>query len=215
MFSRCYGLQTVGLRYFNVFGQRQDPEGPYAAIIPRWIAAIFSGKSVYINGDGESSRDFRYVENVVQANLLSALAHPPVGASEVFNVAVGERTTLNQLFTALADALAPIVAPKRFDPPIFWNFGPGDVRHSLADTSHASRVIGDAPTHGFATGCARPSMGMPRNSAPPQTDVGRAGQRRPVTPRYPTPAAAVRPRPISAWPCVVWPDALYVASARF
>jgi len=154
VFSRCYGLQTVGLRYFNVFGQRQDPEGPYAAVIPRWVNAMLSGEPVHVNGDGESSRDFCCVTNVVQANLLSALADLPDAASEVFNVAAGERTTLNQLFAALAEAIAPMIAPRPIAPPVFRDFRPGDVRHSLADIGHAARTIGYAPTHGFGEGLA-------------------------------------------------------------
>lgn len=156
VFHRCYGLQAVGLRYFNVYGPRQDPNGPYAAVIPKWIDALIGGEPVRINGDGETSRDFCYVANVVQANLLAATAPPgPAGeAPGVYNVAVGERTTLNQLFQWLRDLLAPRfpgVAARRAE---HGDFRPGDVRHSLADISRARERLGYQPTHRTAEGLA-------------------------------------------------------------
>src|SRR5438874_745639 len=106
VFARCYGMQTVGLRYFNVFGPRQDPEGAYAAVIPKWIAAMLRGEPVYINGDGETARDFCYIDNVVQVNLLAAVVRNPAALNQVYNVAVGEQTSLNQLFGLLREFLA-------------------------------------------------------------------------------------------------------------
>lgn len=155
VFGRCYGLQTIGLRYFNVFGPRQDPEGAYAAVIPKWIAALITDEPIYINGDGETSRDFCYIANVVQANLLAATAPLSDGDSHVFNVSVAERTTLNQLYRLLRDKLA--ARPDRFlgvtdKQPIYREFRPGDVRHSLADISRAQKSLGFVPTHRLAEG---------------------------------------------------------------
>src|SRR5581483_11710353 len=107
VFSRAYGLDSIGLRYFNVFGPRQDPEGSYAAVIPKWIAALLKGQPVYINGDGETTRDFCHVSNVVQANLLAAALPDPGLANQVYNVALGERTTLNELFDIVSRVVAP------------------------------------------------------------------------------------------------------------
>jgi UDP-N-acetylglucosamine 4-epimerase len=147
VFARCYGLNSLGLRYFNIFGPRQDPEGAYAAVIPKWIAQFVSGDPVYINGDGETSRDFCYVENAVQANLLAATTENPAALNEVFNIAVGERTTLNELFelerTSLMEHFAHVCERK----PHYREFREGDVRHSLADISKARELLGYAPTH--------------------------------------------------------------------
>lgn len=106
VFARSYGFQCIGLRYFNVFGQRQDPNGAYAAVIPKWTAAMIQGQDVFINGDGETSRDFCFIENTVQANLLAATTSSEAAKNQVYNVAVGDRTTLNQLFEAIRNALA-------------------------------------------------------------------------------------------------------------
>ena len=114
VFSRCYGLEVVGLRYFNVFGPRQDPEGPYAAVIPLWIAALIKNEPIYINGDGTTSRDFCYVANVVQANLRAATAPKDMAVSGVYNVALNERTTLNELFRLLCDLLGKVERRKNF-----------------------------------------------------------------------------------------------------
>jgi UDP-N-acetylglucosamine 4-epimerase len=154
VFAQCYGVATVGLRYFNVFGARQDPEGAYAAVIPKWIAALIKNEPVYINGDGETSRDFCYVENVVQANLLAATVSNPAALNQAYNVAVNERTTLNQLFYLLRDGLAPANAHLRTRTPEYRDFRPGDVRHSLADISKAAKLLGYAPTHRIAEGLA-------------------------------------------------------------
>jgi UDP-N-acetylglucosamine 4-epimerase len=140
----------VGLRYFNVFGPRQDPNGAYAAVIPKWTDALLKGETVFINGDGESSRDFCFVANAVQANLLAACAADEAN-DQVYNVAVGDRTTLNQLFAALRDALNTSgVSPTT--QPSYRDFRAGDVRHSQADIGKAQCLLGFAPTHRIADG---------------------------------------------------------------
>jgi UDP-N-acetylglucosamine/UDP-N-acetyl-alpha-D-glucosaminouronate 4-epimerase len=150
VFARTYGFRATGLRYFNVFGPRQDPDGAYAAVIPRWAAAMIRNQEVTINGDGESSRDFCYIANAVQANLLTALAPDPV-QGEIFNVAVNGRTSLNALFTKLREALQTVGI--RYDrEPIHGDFRPGDVRHSQADITKAERLLGYAPTHRIEAG---------------------------------------------------------------
>jgi UDP-N-acetylglucosamine 4-epimerase len=150
VFARSYGFETIGLRYFNVFGPRQDPNGAYAAVIPKWTDALIKGEPIYINGDGETSRDFCFVANAVQANLLAACAADE-GKDQVYNVAVGDRTTLNQLFAALRDALQTDgVAPAT--QPVYRDFRAGDVRHSQADIGKAQRLLGYAPTHSIQQG---------------------------------------------------------------
>lgn len=145
-FAQAYGTESVGLRYFNVFGPRQDPEGAYAAVIPLWIAALLRREAIFINGDGETSRDFCFIDNVVQANLLAATTTKADAFNQVYNIAQGGRTTLNELFRLLNEAL------RRRDPtlpeakPVYREFRPGDVRHSLADVSKAQRLLGFAPT---------------------------------------------------------------------
>ncbi|MBI1752392.1 MAG: Vi polysaccharide biosynthesis UDP-N-acetylglucosaminuronic acid C-4 epimerase TviC [Acidobacteria bacterium] len=145
VFGSTYGLQTIGLRYFNVFGRRQSPNGPYAAVIPLWIAGLMRRKAVAINGDGETSRDFCYVENVVQANLLAATATDPAATSQVYNVAFGGRTTLNQLHEKLRSRLARHDAAIGALEPDYRPFRGGDVRHSQADISKAAGLLGYAP----------------------------------------------------------------------
>jgi UDP-N-acetylglucosamine 4-epimerase len=154
VFGRCYGLQTVGLRYFNVFGPRQDPNGAYAAVIPRWIAAMLRGERCSINGDGETSRDFCYIANVVQANLRSGLVEAAEAANQVYNVAAGDRTTLNQLHAALVSQLGVERPELVIEPPAYADFRAGDVRHSLADIGKAGRLLGYAPTHRVHEGLA-------------------------------------------------------------
>lgn len=141
-----YGLEGVGLRYFNVFGPRQDPDGPYAAVIPKWIGQLLAGEPCVIYGDGETSRDFCFVANAVQANLRAALA-PAEATDAVYNIAVGERTTLNELYAALRNALAEKGLVPGDLAPQYDDFRPGDVRHSLADISKARRALGYEPTH--------------------------------------------------------------------
>jgi UDP-N-acetylglucosamine 4-epimerase len=134
-----------GLRYFNVFGPRQDPEGAYAAVIPRWIASLLAGEPVFINGDGETSRDFCYLENVIQANLLSATIQTPEALNQIYNIAVGERTSLNELYGFLRDRLASADPRLTAVRPTYRDFRPGDVRHSHADISKARRLLGYNP----------------------------------------------------------------------
>lgn len=165
VFARAYGLPCVGLRYFNVFGPRQDPAGAYAAVIPRWIAALLEGRPVHIYGDGETSRDFSYVENIIQANLLAATADNPEALNQVFNVAVGETTTLNELFVMIQKALGPldIMNPAQ---PLYDDFRPGDVRHSHADIDKARRLLGYCPTHWVSDGLALAMPWYRRKLAP-------------------------------------------------
>jgi UDP-N-acetylglucosamine 4-epimerase len=154
VFGRCYGMATIGLRYFNVFGARQDPMGAYAAVIPRWVATMLAGQPCVINGDGETSRDFCYVANAVQANLRAALVDRPDALNQVYNVAVGDRTTLKQLHSAIATALERVVPTVRVHPPRFADFRAGDVRHSMADIGKARRLLGYQPTHDVHAGLA-------------------------------------------------------------
>jgi len=146
VFGRCYGLATVGLRYFNVFGPRQDPDGAYAAVIPKWIAALLRDETVFINGDGETSRDFCYIDNVVQANLLAATVQDEAALNQVYNVAVGDQTTLNQLFGSITQLLAREGIAVEDARPTYRDFRAGDVRHSLADISKARTLLGFMPT---------------------------------------------------------------------
>jgi UDP-N-acetylglucosamine 4-epimerase len=155
VFARTYGCEVVGLRYFNVFGPRQAPEGPYAAVIPKWFDALLNGHSVYINGDGETSRDFCYVDNAVQANLLSATTSNPEALGRVFNVAVGERTTLNELFRLIRNEVTSVLPGVAEIVPIYRDFRPGDVRHSLADVSAARQLLGYVPRFRVADGMRR------------------------------------------------------------
>ncbi|MCG8090812.1 MAG: NAD-dependent epimerase/dehydratase family protein [Candidatus Thiodiazotropha endolucinida] len=152
VFARCYDFNTIGLRYFNIFGQRQDPNGAYAAVIPKWVASMIDREDVFINGDGETSRDFCYIDNAVQANLLAATTTNPDATNQVYNVAVGDRTSLNQLFTKIRDILAD-----RFDylsdlAPVYRDFRAGDVRHSLANIDKASSLLGYQPSHNIDQG---------------------------------------------------------------
>jgi UDP-N-acetylglucosamine 4-epimerase len=149
---RSYALPVVGLRYFNVFGPRQDPQGPYAAVIPRWVEELLAGRQPRIFGDGATSRDFCPVANVVQANLLAATAPAGDACGRVFNVALGGRTDLNGLFAALRDGLAALGVDCAAVEAAREDFRPGDVRHSLADVSAARRGLGYAPDVDFAEG---------------------------------------------------------------
>jgi UDP-N-acetylglucosamine 4-epimerase len=152
VFGRCYQLPTIGLRYFNVFGARQDPEGAYAAVIPRWVAAMMSGRPCVINGDGQTSRDFCYIENVVLANLLAALTQDSRAVGQVYNVAAGQRTTLLELHELLASALRERRPGLVVSSPAFADFRAGDVRHSLADISKARTLLGYEPMHDVRAG---------------------------------------------------------------
>jgi UDP-N-acetylglucosamine 4-epimerase len=152
VFARCYGFKTIGLRYFNIFGPRQDPEGAYAAVIPKWIAGMIKNEPIHVNGDGETSRDFCYIDNTVQANLLAATTDNPDAVDQVYNIAVGERTSLNQLYEALRSQLAPRYPHLADARPVYRDFRAGDVLHSLADISKARTLLGYEPTHRIADG---------------------------------------------------------------
>ena len=150
VFHLSYGFKSIGLRYFNVFGKRQDPEGAYAAVIPKWISAIIKKEKVFINGDGETSRDFCFIENVVKANLLAANSDH-LSKHEIFNIAVGDRTSLNDLFTIIRTTLTDYGKEYPYDP-IYRDFRPGDVRHSQADVSKAKRLLKYEPEYSLSKG---------------------------------------------------------------
>ena len=152
VFARTYNFNCIGLRYFNVFGKRQDPNGAYAAVIPKWTAAMISGDTVFINGDGETSRDFCFIDNTVQANILAATADCSA-KNQVYNVAVGDRTTLNDLFNAIRQALSDNVIDVKHDA-VYRGFRAGDVRHSQADVTKAKTLLGYEPTHVIQQGIA-------------------------------------------------------------
>ncbi|HHH38563.1 MAG TPA: Vi polysaccharide biosynthesis UDP-N-acetylglucosaminuronic acid C-4 epimerase TviC [Sedimenticola sp.] len=147
VFARSYGFRSIGLRYFNIFGKRQDPNGAYAAVIPKWVAGLLAGEEVFINGDGETSRDFCYIDNTVQMNLLAATVDDPEATDQVYNVALNDRTSLNELFDAIQARLIqrrPGLRPVR---PVYRDFRAGDVRHSQADIGKAQRLLGYVPSH--------------------------------------------------------------------
>jgi len=164
VFAKVYGLETIGLRYFNVFGPRQDSNGPYAAVIPRWFAALKEGQEVYIYGDGETSRDFCFVENVIQANILAACTKNPDALNQVFNIACGVRTTLNELFNLIREIVFSSITSSDLSDsydhssfiiqhsPIYKEFRPGDIRHSLADISKAKTLLGYIPEYSIKKG---------------------------------------------------------------
>ena len=154
VFASCYGMEMIGLRYFNVFGRRQDPAGQYAAVIPKWISTMLSGEAVEIFGDGETSRDFCYLDNVIQANLLAARAALGSEKAPVLNIAAGGRMTLNELHEVLTSGLAKLKPD--FEPlePCYLDFRPGDVRHSQADISAARQLLGYAPRFDARQGLA-------------------------------------------------------------
>ncbi|MBQ4838286.1 MULTISPECIES: NAD-dependent epimerase/dehydratase family protein [Pseudoalteromonas] len=153
VFAKTYGFKTIGLRYFNVFGKRQDPNGAYAAVIPKWTAAMIQGEDVFINGDGETSRDFCFIENTVQMNILAATA-PDEAKDKVYNVAVGDRTTLNQLYGAIQEALkeCDVIVTAQ---PNYRDFRAGDVRHSQADVSKARDYLGYSPEYRILEGISK------------------------------------------------------------
>lgn len=154
VFARTYGFTTIGLRYFNVFGKRQDPNGAYAAVIPKWSSAMIKGEDVFINGDGETSRDFCFIENTVQANLLSATTTDLSARNQIFNVAVSDRTPLKQLFTTIQRALADngVLYEKE---PIYRDFRIGDVRHSQADINKARNLLNYSPAYDIELGISK------------------------------------------------------------
>ena len=152
VFARTYGFETIGLRYFNIFGKRQDPDGAYAAVIPKWFGGLLEKETVFINGDGETSRDFCFIDNCVQANILAATATDPEAVNQVYNVAFGERTTLNSLYELIREKVAarfPAVAEAQ---PVYRDFRAGDVRHSLADISKAQKMLAYNPEYSIRDG---------------------------------------------------------------
>ena len=150
VFHRSYGFESVGLRYFNVFGPRQDPQGSYAAVIPTWIASLLKDEPVYINGDGHTTRDFCHISNVVQANLLASTTTRSEAVNQVYNIALGERTSLNDLFHALNAVVANSSA--KHSKPVYRDFRPGDIRHSLADITKARQLLGFQPSYHLERG---------------------------------------------------------------
>jgi len=152
VFARCYGFNSVGLRYFNVFGPRQDPNGAYAAVIPKWIDSMIKGEDVYINGDGETSRDFCFIENTVQANILAACTQKVEALNEVYNVAVAQNITLKELFAYIQSQLKSLKAELQIKEPCYRNFREGDVRHSLASIDKAIDLLGYKPTRTIVQG---------------------------------------------------------------
>lgn len=151
VFAKTYGFNTIGLRYFNVFGKRQDPDGAYAAVIPKWTAAMINGEDVFINGDGETSRDFCFIDNTVQANLLAATSDNQAARNQIYNVAVSGRTDLNQLFAALKHNLNRngVSYPNE---PVYRDFRAGDVRHSQADIGKVQGLLGYVPQFDIHSG---------------------------------------------------------------
>jgi len=147
VFARTYGFKVIGLRYFNIFGKRQDPDGAYAAVIPKWVSSILHGDQVFINGDGETSRDFCYIDNTVQMNLLAATIDNPDATDQVYNTALNDRTSLNKLYEMIQERLVALEPKLEIKAPIYRDFRAGDVRHSLADISKAQNLLGYQPTH--------------------------------------------------------------------
>lgn len=154
VYALNYGLETIGLRYFNVYGRRQDPDGAYAAVIPKWFNGFLSGEGIHINGDGETSRDFCYIDNCVQANLLAATTENPKALNKIYNVAHGERTTLTELSRLIKDEMDYRKIPINKPDPIYREFRKGDVRHSLADITRAKENFGYTPEFNVKQGIA-------------------------------------------------------------
>ncbi|SHO53536.1 NAD-dependent epimerase/dehydratase family protein [Desulfopila aestuarii] len=152
VFAKAYNFKTIGLRYFNIFGQRQDPNGAYAAVIPKWFSALINNETVFINGDGETSRDFCFIENCVQANILAATVTDEAATNQVYNVAFGERTTLNELYRLIQDLVVPANSAAKEAKPQYRDFREGDVRHSLADISKGRQLLGYEPQFSVTSG---------------------------------------------------------------
>jgi len=153
VYARTYGFKTIGLRYFNVFGQRQDPNGAYAAVIPKWTASMIQGEDVFVNGDGETSRDFCFIENTVQMNILAATA-PEEAKDAIYNVALGDRTSLNKLYSSIKGALVKNDITVHGEL-IYRDFRAGDVRHSQADISKAEDKLGYVPEYKILDGIVK------------------------------------------------------------
>ncbi len=152
VFARTYGFNTIGLRYFNIFGQRQDPNGAYAAVIPKWYAGLLTGEDLFINGDGETSRDFCFIDNCVQVNLLAATVQTDEATNQVYNVAFGERHTLNKLYELIKERVEQSGFKQGDSQLIYRDFRAGDVRHSLADISKAEQLLGYTPQYSIEKG---------------------------------------------------------------
>jgi len=173
VFGRCYGMASIGLRYFNVFGARQDPEGAYAAVIPRWVDTMLRGSPVVIHGDGETTRDFCYVANVVRANLLAATTGEAAAINQIYNVAVGGRMSLSALYSTLRSLLGQRHPERTFASPIHEDFRPGDVRHSQADISKAGRLLGYEPAFDVRAGLVEALPWYEARFAPPAVPPAR------------------------------------------
>jgi UDP-N-acetylglucosamine 4-epimerase len=154
VFSRTYGFHSIGLRYFNVFGPHQNPDGAYAAVIPKWISAMLKSEPLFINGDGETSRDFSFIANIIQANLLAATNQDPEAQNQIYNVAVGDRTTLNELYGLIKSELEKRLPNLEIPLPEYRDFRAADVRHSLASIEKAGSLLGYQPTHTIGQGMA-------------------------------------------------------------
>jgi len=152
VFHKCYGMEPIGLRYFNVFGKRQDPNGAYAAVMPKWIGQLLNGEDLFINGDGETSRDFTYIDNVVQANILAGTTMNEKAFGEAFNTAVGGRETLNNLYKAIVDGLKDNLPDIEIKEPIYRDFRSGDIRHSNANIDKLKVLLEYEPTHSLEDG---------------------------------------------------------------
>lgn len=152
VFQKCYGMEIIALRYFNVFGKRQDPNGAYAAVMPKWIAQILNGEELFINGDGESSRDFTYIENVIQANILAGTTTNEKAFGEAFNTAVGGRETLNNLYSTIKNSIQENLPGLVINEPIYRDFRVGDIRHSNANVNKMKNLLGYEPTHTLKSG---------------------------------------------------------------
>ena len=152
VFAKTYGFKTIGLRYFNIFGKRQDPNGAYAAVIPKWVAAILNKEDVFINGDGETSRDFCYIDNTVQMNLLAATTDNNDAIDQVYNVALNDRTSLNKLYQMIEDRLIQRTKGLEKKDPIYRNFRAGDVRHSQANITKAQKLLEYQPKYKISEG---------------------------------------------------------------
>ena len=152
VFQKCYGMEAIGLRYFNVFGKRQDPNGAYAAVMPKWIGQILNGEDVFINGDGETSRDFTYIDNVVQANILAGTTSNQKAYGQAFNTAIGGRETLNNLYDAIKNGIQQELPNLKIKEPIYRDFRAGDIRHSNANIDKMKNLLGYKPTHTLEQG---------------------------------------------------------------
>ena len=165
VFARTYDLKTIGLRYFNIFGQRQDPNGAYAAVIPKWFSGLIKDETVFINGDGETSRDFCFIDNCVQANLLAATTLNEEALNQVYNIAFGQRTTLNKLYKLIKEKVDESYPTVKDNEPTYRDFRAGDVRHSLADISKARELIGYEPKFSVRDGLDKTAEWYVKNLA--------------------------------------------------